>query len=248
MDKISIIFGLFIVAVFALAAVWHIRQNSRLEIEIRKKTDANTARWMSRFAWSRTLQLFAALGLAFLVFIGYSKQLADSRAGIDALNQLIAARNQTIKQQADQIKRIPPKQQPVVVAAPKPAPAPAPQAPQETGNGATLDALYNPEKKQTDRQSALDDIKKRYEDLIVLHLFLKKCNKTQPADYPIISRALTHEMAGVHAPMKLHDDIAAAAQGSYNEIYAKSSCDGKSIEALHSQYVDYIKMLAAKFK
>src|SRR5581483_6077621 len=84
----------------------------------------------------------------------------------------------------------------------------------------TVDAIYNPEKDHDDAQSAMDNLKKRYEDILVTHFFLSKCGKTSPGDYQIITSALRQEMAAVNAPQHLQNDIVSSAQGSYQEIYS----------------------------
>jgi len=104
--------------------------------------------------------------------------------------------------------------------------------------------VYSPESKSNDKESSIDAIKKRYEDILVTHMFLKKCGRVSASDYPIITAALAQEMASLNAPGRLQYDIQTAAEGSYNELYARTSCEGSGIEALNEQYNDYIKALS----
>jgi len=147
----------------------------------------------------------------------------------------------------------PPEQHPVtapVVAAPAPKPVtppPAAQPAKQVANATaaqTVDDVYNPEKKASDAQSSMDDIKKRYEDILVIYMFLKKCNKAKDGDYNIILSSLGQEMASVNAPGRLQYDILTSAQGSYKELYSKSACNGSGITPLVGQYNEYIKVLS----
>lgn len=112
-----------------------------------------------------------------------------------------------------------------------------------------IEQLYNPEKSQAEKNpdAKMDDIKRRYEDILVLHMFMKKCNKTQPTDYNVITSALAQEMANINAPGKMHTAILTAAQGTFKEIYADSPCQGNGVGALSKQYAKYIKTLQSGF-
>lgn len=111
----------------------------------------------------------------------------------------------------------------------------------------TLEQVYNPERTNGDDQSSMDDIKKRYEDILVIYMFLKQCNRIDANDYNIIMSALAQEMASVNAPGRMQADIVGAARGSYQEIYAQSPCDGNGIKNLVRQYHQYIEALKNNF-
>ncbi len=370
MDSSNIIIGVFLSTVFVASALWHIKENAKLERDLPKKMDTQTAQWLVRFAWSRTLQLLAALGACIVMFMNYDKQLVASRGALDSLTEIVEKKDKIEKALAIQqkpapqvkvaaktppVKPTPPPQQMTAVVPAKPAvaapainpnppqavqqapvnaivnapaaaqppvaappavasnPAPVQPPPQVAANPAppqqlalnnankpealsaaslssaaskkqnsanapqpeptedntveaiddnappsgeansqpdqskneTIEALYNPDKDRIDKQSGMNDIKKRYEDIIVIHLFLKKCNQIKPNDFNIISNALSEEIAAMEAPAKLQDDIYMSAQGSYNEIYAKSPCKG--INNLSSQYRNYIAILAKNY-
>ena len=373
MDSSNIIIGVFLSTVFVASALWHIKENAKLERDLPKKMDTQTAQWLVRFAWSRTLQLLAALGACIVMFMNYDKQLVASRGALDSLTEMVEKKDKIEKALAIQQKPAPqvkaaaktppvkpnqPPQQMAAVVPAKPAtitpvvnpnppqavqqapvnaivnapaavqppvatppavasnpapvqpppkiaanPAPPPQQlavnnankpealsaaslssaasrkqnsanalqPEPTEDNTveaiddsappsgdanaepnqskneTIEALYNPDKDRIDKQSGMNDIKKRYEDIIVIHLFLKKCNQIKPNDFTIISNALSEEIAAMEAPAKLQDDIYMSAQGSYNEIYAKSPCNGKGINNLSSQYRNYIAILAKNY-
>ncbi len=305
MDRNNILIGTLLASIIIVCALWHFRENKKLELDLQKKTDPTTAKWLVRFAWSRTLQLLGALGVCLIIFISYDKQLTDSRDNLDTLTEIVEKKDRLEKAYAAQ-KKVPIQQQARSPQAPAARPvqqaqrpvAPVQQQPQQpasiapaattppltsiapaqiaategtaqqdpnadpmqlpeepaqaqvpavNSNSATIEALYNPEKSQTDSQSAMDDIKKRYEDILVIHYFLKKCNKIQPADFPTITNALTQEMAAVNAPARLQNDILSSSQSSYNEIYANSPCTGNGIGNLTTQYDNYITVLNTNF-
>lgn len=107
-----------------------------------------------------------------------------------------------------------------------------------------LEDIYNPEEQLIGNESKIDGLKKRFENILVIHLFLKKCEKTGSDDFFIIMASLSQEMASINAPGRLQHDIITAAQGSYKEIYAKSDCSDKQTDSLITQYNDYIKVLS----
>lgn len=128
-----------------------------------------------------------------------------------------------------------------------PAPEVAGDAAMQPAEAAAVNEVYNPETINPDEQAAIDDMKKRYEDIIVIYMFMKKCGKVNPADYNVITHALGQEMASVNAPGRLQNDVLTAARGSFQEIYSKSPCDGEGIQALTDQYNNYIQVLADNY-
>lgn len=241
-DRIAII-GLSFLIILILCAWWQSSENRRLIRRWYKTLDIVSAQQMAHFAWSRTTQLLIMLACCMVVILAYDMQLTNARRA--------------------SIAPTPPPAAPEPVAAVTP-PAPAAPAPTDdyyppntTAPTVALPAavtpktpiedLYNPEKSSNDNQSAMDDIKKRYEDILVNYMFMKKCGKANEADYRIITSALGQEMASVNAPGRLQYDILTAAQGSYKEMYAQSSCAGESVNALYNSYSDYIKTLSANF-
>lgn len=114
----------------------------------------------------------------------------------------------------------------------------------------TLEQVYNPEREQGsngDDQSSMDDIKKRYEDILVIYMFLKQCGRIESSDYNIITSALAQEMASVNAPGRMQYDVVNSAKGSYQEIYSQSPCEGDGINKLTNQYHQYIEVLKTNF-
>lgn len=116
-----------------------------------------------------------------------------------------------------------------------------------SAGGASVTNVYEPEQVAVGDQAVMDRIKKRYEDVLVTYFFLKKCGRAEITDFHIINSALSQEMASVNAPGRMQNDILTAAKGSYEEMYATSSCQGEGFNSLHTQYVDYISTLSRSF-
>ncbi|MDE3017263.1 MAG: hypothetical protein KGI29_10175 [Pseudomonadota bacterium] len=111
------------------------------------------------------------------------------------------------------------------------------------GHAAAIDELYNPEAGDKNHQAILDNLKERYENILVTYFFLRRCKQADFGDYHIIISALAQDMASVNAPGRLQYDILTAAQGSYKEVYARSSC--KDAGPLSGQYAEFIRKTAA---
>jgi hypothetical protein len=235
---------------FLACAWWHIRENKQLSREWQKKLEPDHAHWMAHFAWSRTVQLLFAIACSILVIIIYDWQLGDTRTALASAQANEALLNKELqKQAADATQQIATLTQQLTVAQTT-AQAPAPIATaidDDTNRKPTLDDIYNPERSSSDAQSSMDAIKKRYEDILVTYFFLKKCNRVNDAEYNTITSALAQDMASVNAPGRMQYDILTAAKGSYNEIYAKSSCNDKSMATLYSQYLAFIRTLKTNF-
>jgi len=267
MNEQNVLWGL-LVFVCVLCAWWHIRENRELTHRLAAKTDANFAHWIMHFIWSRTIQMFAVLACTLMILISYDRQLRDMHDNLHLLTKIAEQKEQTKLS----VTPAPPTltltlpsttQQTLNPATPSVPPGvsggavtlipPIPQAaldkaldaPKPPAN--SIDDVYNPEKKGNDAQSDMDAIKKRYEDILVVYMFLKKCDKVKPEDFNTITAALAQEMASVNAPGRLQYDILTAAKGSYKEIYAGSPCNSKDIEALNTQYNDYLKALSSNF-
>ena len=111
----------------------------------------------------------------------------------------------------------------------------------------TLAQIYEPETLSSDRQAKIDELKKRYEEVLVSYFVLRNCGLTSPTDYHVINSALSQEMASVNAPGRLQFDILTAAKGSYNELYAGNTCDAHIADTLLTQYKSYIDAMITRF-
>ena len=108
-------------------------------------------------------------------------------------------------------------------------------------------SVYNPEAAQLSSQAKMDEMKKRYEDILVTYFTLHKCTDISPLDYHVIVSALAQDMASVNAPGRLQFEILTSAQGSYKELYSGNTCDAKTIDPLKEQFRSYIDSMTKEF-
>lgn len=229
MEHANIILWLVLLGVFAWCAWWHVGENRRLKQQWHDNPE------MMRFAWSRSVQLLLVLAAGSLLIMAYDWQLGNARSEISALEES----NQRLEATAR--KPLPAPAPAAVAEAPAApvvlAPAPVAQTP--------IEQLYAPDA----AQARFDDIKKRYEDILVTHMFLNRCGKVEAGDYAVIASAMRQEIIAANAPdaAKLQVNIMSAATGSYNEIYRTSLCDDKSMDSLVAQYKAYLDALKLRF-
>ena len=263
---------LFLVALIS-AAVFHVRQNREYSKKWAANFNKETTDWLVQFAWVRSAQFLCAIaaGLFALLILDHLQQkqtntiLMQIQAATQAKLDVLTGNNHELQETLRQL------QASALAIAQKPVPAPrtgqvAVSAQAVTNDSpvqmqvnddvarrietqaqaVTLQDVYNPEAGASDSQSEMDGIKKRYEGLIVNYHFLKRCGLIDARDYHTIISALAREMASVNAPGRLEHDIQTAAEGSYKEMYAQSSCDGPQIKDLQKQYSDYIKTISVE--
>ncbi len=344
MESQSIVILALLVGIFGATVWWHLRENRQLtEFLNRKKLDAATTDRLVRFAWSRSIQLFATAAFGIIIIVSYDWQFNETRNALVELSDAVEQHQASEEAQAKELAAKTTAPAPAVaVAVPAPVvatavatpaltaalppvapatalpqmaiapapvalpPAPAvampaapvtltqptpatvaptegaatplddspltaselantqapanitasegaddstlpPEAVTTENNTPTIEQVYNPERESGDDQSSMDDIKKRYEDILVIYMFLKKCNRIESTDYNVITSALAQEMASVNAPGRMQFDIVNSAKGSYQEIYSQSACDGAGINKLTRQYHQYIDVLKTNF-
>jgi hypothetical protein len=224
---------LLLLGLLGWCVYWQVSENRRLNNQWNSNPE------LMRFAWVRSLQLLLALVVGSVLILAYDWQLGSARSEIESL----AAANQRLEIAARKPVNVvvaPPVEQP---AAPAPAPAPAPVVAAAKPTPSPIEQVYAPQ------GNSLDDIKKRYEDILVTHLFLNRCGKAGADDYATIINGMRQESVAVGAPdvARLQVNILTAATGSYNEIYRSSRCDDPSMANLQSQYQSYITSLKERF-
>jgi hypothetical protein len=233
-DKNILIWALLLV-IFVACLFWHIRENNQLMRSWQENLGEEPAQWLIRFAWSRTAQVLLALGSLALLIITYDWQLSEARQALDRAIKTNAGQEQKITALIEKSKTMTPA---MPLSVPSSTTPPAPNS---------VEALYNPEETATGKQSSMDSLKKRYEDILVTYFFLKKCGRINPGDYHVIISALSQEMASINAPGRLQHDIVTAAQGSYKEMYERSSCTSSDINTTYSNYATYIDSVSKSF-
>ena len=246
MEGLSIQMWGVLLAITLIMGVWQLLENTKLKRTLRAILPYEHAQSLVHFAWIRTLQLLFVLICAALFLISYNTRLTKSQDTIAKLKAIISLKDASLQKQTVEITRL------------QSSPKPLPNTALETGtptvpsiavsaSGPSVEDIYNPEKSHTDTQSGMDEIKKRYEDIFVIYMFLQKCGKINSEDYGIIINGLTHEMASLNAPPNLQSNIISAAQDAYKEVYAQSPCEGEGMDTLRSQYNNYITLLSTHF-
>ena len=239
---------ILLLAAAVTCAYWHYHANKALLGYAPSSTSPAWRMWIRRLAQTHTLHLIILLAAYSLLLICYDWQLQQSKStvlSLDAARLDLESQNAALKLQNTDFADL---MYSTLQASAAEAEASAEPQPVilNGGQNSVLD-VYNPEESLPGNQPAMDSLKKRHAEILVTHLFLRKCKIAQPLDYHDIVSALSQEMASVNAPGRLQYDIVTAAQGSYKEMYAQSNCKGENMDALRAQYSAYINGLSKNF-
>lgn len=241
-----ILYGFF--SVFLCLSIFHIIENNRLSKKWKSTLSLLSAKELTRFAWSRSIQLWCVIIICLIVITQIPEQ--------PTLNKEKEPISTTIS-----IHTIMDGGTPLITE--------TDSATQESNSSANAENYYppialestfkpaaakpsTPTKAQgiedvfTAGKSNVDALKTRYEDIFVSYMFLKKCGLSNPSDYQLISNALKQEMIALNAPSRLQYDILTAAQGSYREVYAKNNCNKSDTENTYTQFQKLMQKLSAK--
>lgn len=119
---------------------------------------------------------------------------------------------------------------------------------------ATIDEIFGGESllsadaDETDApaQSAMDRVKRQYEQSLVMYFFLRRCGAARQEDYHLLASALLETLAAEQlsaAPLRA---IVQAAKGSYDELYSATPCDDARIPALSGQFRQFLDAILAR--
>jgi hypothetical protein len=240
---------LLLSSAFLGGCYWYRRESAELLRHWQDTLGNPTAQSIARAFWERTVLFMIPIVIMMGLFMLYEWKLQNAQkaaedaqfslsqkqAELTTLEAAHAAAEESISTMKTEIAGLKAR-----VAA-----APAPSVSYLPGNeGSGIEGLYNPEESGTGQQATLDRIKKRYEELLVNNMFMKKCGKAQPTDIHVIISALGQEMASVNAPGRLQYDILTAARGSFEEMYSQSPCDTEAANASSEHYRQYIQNIA----
>ena len=93
---------------------------------------------------------------------------------------------------------------------------------------------------EREHSAKLDELKARYEELLVTFLYLHQCKEVTESDYEIIMQRLDAEMRALEASPSLRENILVAAKGSYNEIYSGSACIATTLDPVKAGFKAFI--------
>lgn len=108
---------------------------------------------------------------------------------------------------------------------------------------ATPQAAQPPAAPQDVRQleARLDEIKFRYEDAFVSYFYLRRCKAAGIEELNAVNEALTREVRALGADPSVQYSIYSAAQGSYESIYADTSCDPTALNPVLHQFKAFVQ-------
>lgn len=263
-DKNISIWLLLLIAI-VLGMYWHIKENNQLSRQWKENFNDDIAHWLIRFAWSRTVQFLLALICCSLIIVVYDWQLSGAHRSVQEAEKLNAEKEKKIVELTEQKKLA----EAAILHNPMPNAIENNEGAQTNpSSGQVADSnqpttttyfasgtkktnnvtdIYDPESNMTGKQSALDNLKRRYEEILVTYFFMERCKRTSQNDFHVIISALSQEMASINAPGRLQYDIVNSAKGSYKEMYARSSCSDSDVATLYNQYSNYITSLSANF-
>lgn len=129
------------------------------------------------------------------------------------------------------------KKEPIIPLPVLQAQLPEPIAPLHPASSAIEEAV----RKEVIAKS-LDELKEKYENLLVIHFYLRGCAKANEADYPLLFSALKDKTLAAGGSETDVLSTINAAKGSYQELYAHTPCTNN---VSHSVSASYEKSMAA---
>lgn len=101
---------------------------------------------------------------------------------------------------------------------------------------------------------SLDSIKKRYENALTGAYVLSHCNRADKDELTVLLSALRDDIIEYQQktgdsnlnPQELYKRIVSAAEGSFQMVYSKTSCDAPEVDALEQQFASFILHYHAK--
>lgn len=211
-----------------LSLIWHIRENRDLRRFLNTLPVNESARLrVTRLAWGRSVQLLTTLILCLVLAVCLQWRPAPR----PDLPLPEIPEDSKITEESTAITPAPVSQQLLV----------APQV--------NVADLFAPDPTlETPQQERLDELKRRYESLFVNYLYLFRCRQAEEADFYALNAGLSRELASLNGPGRLSHDILTAAKGSYDEVYAKVSCNNSGTEAASFRsYVSQLKQQQASW-
>ncbi len=103
-----------------------------------------------------------------------------------------------------------------------------------------------PEAPVQDVDTALDQLKVVYEDALVSYLILNHCGEAGDDEYVTLSSAMMHDIARYGDSEAVANNIIAAAQGSYQNLYRRAPCDGALYETTRDGFQAFLQEARGK--
>ncbi len=243
MIEYPLIMWSLLAAAFIIVLILNILENRKLKSDLQKKYSLDIADNVSRFHWSRSIQLLTIIGFSFVLIALYDWQVREIKDRLESTNspeEMPVASSDNINNDVnnDDIDTQKNYYPPLIVNT----------TPADTATKNSIQDIFDIEKDATGSISTINDVKTRYEDLLVTYFILQKCGKTKESDYNLIIASLQKEIAALQAPIRFQYDTITAAKGSYDELYSNNDCEKSDLEATENQYNSYIATLSNQQK
>ncbi len=240
-----IIMWSLLIIIFCVVLALHILENRRIKTDLQKKCTDEIIKRITRFSWLRSVQLFLMMGFFFILTALYDWRVRDITEQLETLQDVISINSkidseQQDEQNLDNRKNYYP---PIITTDDVDE-----ENSSESTTKNTIQDIFGVKKSSYDSKNTIDSIKSRYEELLVTHFLMEKCQKTRDSDYKLIISALQKEITALQAPVRLQDDTLVAAKGSYEELYSQNDCLKSDLQATEDQYNAYISSLLEKSK
>lgn len=217
-----------LLAVLGWCVYWHRKENAALIKHWLDTQETTEAKTLSKFAWGRSFQLFAAVGTLVVAVLLFGWKIDALRKQIEDYHaaQILPSAPVIANQPPEERKPLPDAiANPVVLVQP------------------SIVDIFTPSLSPGDKLAVIDNLKQQYENTIVLYFIMARCEFTLATDYDWIMASLRKDMRAANAPAELQTQILNAAKGSYQELYAYNKCATPEIQKLASQFREYINSL-----
>ncbi len=240
MEEYPFLLWFFLTVAFVIILALHILENNKIKDSLQKKYEMLAVKQIIRFHWSRSIQLISIMGFSFILIALYDYRVRELANRIDGLEGKSSPITRDIASKDEENLEIQKNYYPPLIA--------DNQSNINTADSAgknNIEDIFDIRKTPDNKVTNIDDIKTRYEDLLVTYLLMQKCGKATVADYNIIMAAMQKEIAALQAPVRLQYDTLTAAKGSYEELYSNNDCEKSTLVDTETQYRAYINALTS---
>jgi len=240
MEQYPFTLWFFLTAAFVIILALHILENNHIRDNLKKKYESDTSRQIIRFHWSRSIQLISIMGFSFILIALYDYRARELSNRIETLENKenynagdIAIRDQeNFEIQKNYYPPLIPDNQSNINTA-------------DSAGRNNIADIFDIRKTPDNKVTTIDDIKTRYEDLLVTYFLMQKCGKASENDYNLIIASMQKEIVALQAPIRLQYDTLTAAKGSYEELYSNNDCAKSNLVDTETQFRSYINALTS---
>ncbi len=240
MEEYPFILWFFLTVAFVIILALHIIENNQIKNSLHKKYDSESIKQIIRFHWSRSIQLVSIMGFSFILIALYDYRVRELGNRIDSIENKSDSNSEDIAVNDEENSDLQKNYYPPLI--------PDNQSNINTADSAgknNISDIFDIRKTPDNKVTTIDDIKTRYEDLLVTYFLMQKCGKATDNDYSLIITSMQREIAALQAPIRLQYDTLTAAKGSYEELYSNNDCEKSDLTNTETQFRTYINALSA---